>query len=98
MASYDSSVIVAFADKLYSQAATVAATYAAIGALVGAGVGAAIGNAVSADFLIPALAGAIVVGAIAFQLGRQKGFALRLQAQVALCQVEIETNTRSAAT
>ena len=44
--------------------------------------------------LIGGSIGALVLGLIAFSLGQQKAFALRLQAQVALCQVQIEANTR----
>ena len=97
MANYDSSVIVEFAEKLYNQAATIVTTYTIVGALVGAGIGAAVGNAIQVSPMVVALVGATVVGAIAFELGQQKAFAYRLQAQVALCQVQIEANTRSSA-
>jgi hypothetical protein len=94
MATYDVSVILAFTDKLYAQAAKVIATYTIIGVLIGGGVGVAAGNASQIGFLLAVL-GAVIVGAIAFQLGRDKAFSLRLQAQVALCQVQIEANTRN---
>jgi hypothetical protein len=95
MTDYDPSVITTFADNLYAQAATVIGLYTVVGVLVGAGAGAGVASRIpdSSGFLF-ALVGAVVVGAIAWQLGRQKAFALRLQAQVALCQAQIEVNTR----
>jgi positive regulator of sigma E activity len=90
--NYDAQVIVAFAERLYRQAATIAATYALLGALVGAAIGAAVGNALGSLFVVMVL-GAVLVGALAFAIGQQKAFALKLQAQVALCQVQIEDNT-----
>jgi hypothetical protein len=63
--------------------------------VVGGAAGGAIGAALpGASSLLLVLIGAVIVGAIAWQLGRQKAAALRLQAQVALCQVQIEENTR----
>jgi hypothetical protein len=44
------------------------------------------------------MAAAALMGTIAFMVGRWKSFALRLEAQLALCQLQIETNTRAAAT
>jgi hypothetical protein len=38
--------------------------------------------------------GALLVGVTAFRMGQEKAFALRLQAQTALCQLQIEANTR----
>jgi hypothetical protein len=42
-----------------------------------------------------AAAGVIALGVIGLMIGQARAFALRLQAQVALCQVEIERNTRA---
>lgn len=41
-----------------------------------------------------ALLGAIVCGLFGFWTGSSKAFALKLQAQTALCQVKIEENTK----
>ena len=95
MASYDPSVILAFTDKLYAQAASIVGVYTVIGVLAGGALGATVGGVAHAAPPLVALVGAALVGAIAFQLGQQKAFALRLQAQVALCQVQIEANTRN---
>ena len=95
MATYDASVIITFTDNLYAQAGNVVATYSVIGVLVGGAVGAVIANVAHIAWPMVALAGAAIVGAVAFQLGQQKAFSLRLQAQIALCQVQIEANTRN---
>jgi len=96
MASYDSSVIEEFADRLYREASSTVATYTLLVALLGAGGGVAVGSVIQGA-LLAASVGALVGGAIGFQIGQQKAFALRLQAQVALCQVQIEVNTRNVA-
>lgn len=97
MAKYDAQVIVTFADDLYRQAGSIAATYAVLGVLIGLVLGAVVGNSVVPDggALIGAALGALLLGALAFKIGQQRAFALRLQAQVALCQVQIEANTRA---
>jgi hypothetical protein len=94
MVNYDPQIIVAFAENLYRQASSVIATYTVLGVLVGLVLGVGLGNAVLGSAGIGAVIGGVVVGGIAFSLGQQKAFGLRLQAQVALCQVQIETNTR----
>jgi F0F1-type ATP synthase assembly protein I len=94
MAAYDPSVILAFADKLYQQAAGVEGAYTMAGVLVGALIGAVLGGSFAGSSLMGAIIAAVILGAIAWQIGRQKAAALRLQAQVALCQVQIEANTR----
>jgi hypothetical protein len=94
VAKFDAQVILAFADDLYRQANSLPATYAALGAFVGLAFGAGAGAAIGLGGLIGALLAAVVLGAIAFSVGKQKAFALKLQAQVALCQVQIEANTR----
>jgi hypothetical protein len=96
MAIYDPSVIATFADSLYAKAATIVQTYTAVGALAGACFGGAIGYTFHDDsyILLGIFIGAVFVGAAAWVTGMQKAFALRLQAQVALCQAQIEANTR----
>jgi hypothetical protein len=86
---YNSDIIQAFADKLYSQANTIVATSTVLGLIIG-GVGgfAALQNAVGA------IVGAIMLGLIGFSIGQGRASALKLQAQTALCQVQVEKNTR----
>ena len=89
MVSYDAAVIKTFAQKLYERAATVVAVHAIVGILVGGVAGRfSFGN--TGMFVLAAIA-----GAIGYFLGSQKAFSLKLQAQTALCQVQIEQNTSS---
>ena len=85
---YDPKVIVEFASRLYARANSVIATYTILGVLVGAGAGSALGHGAGA------LIGAVIVGSIGYSMGSEKAFQYKLQAQMALCQVKIEANTR----
>ena len=98
MVHYDPDVIYKFAQKLYDRADAILLTYS-----VGCGFltlfvgGVAVSTLDLGDrdltFLIPifiAMFGT-AVGAI---IGRARGFELRLEAQAALCQVQIEINGR----
>jgi len=96
--TYDPAVIEQFADSLYSQAKTVVTTYSALGALFGFIVGFGLASAQNTGG-----SGVMVGGVVALfglllglALGRSKAFALKLQAQAALCQVQIERNTARA--
>ncbi len=96
MVRYDASIIQTMADKLYAQARFIEIVWALIGLVLLGGVGAAAGAAV--DDSMTMIAGGIgaVLGAIGgFNHGRAKAFTLRLTAQTALCQVQIEKNTAS---
>ncbi len=85
---YDSNVIVEFASKLYSKASSVVITYAFFGVVLGGIAGfSVLQNSTSA------IAGAVVIGLVGLKLGIDKSFQLKLQAQMALCQVKIESNT-----
>ena len=86
--TYDAQVIVQFAEKLYSKASSIIVTYTFVGVIIGAFGGFS---------LLPSLTGlavgAIVIGLLALKVGIDKSFQLKLQAQMALCQVQIESNT-----
>ncbi|MCC4118110.1 hypothetical protein LLG90_22400 [Aromatoleum toluclasticum] len=89
MAQYDESVIQVYADALYERAAVIVFQYSAgVGVLGALGAHFSVGDqtAITAGFGIGALFG--------FILGRGKSFRLRLEAQTALCQMQIERNTR----
>jgi len=88
MIEYDARIIYQFADALYRQARSIVLTYTLIGFLLG-GVG---GFVVAAEFA--AIAGALILGLLGYVVGQQRAFQLKLQAQIALCQVRIEENTR----
>jgi hypothetical protein len=93
MIRYDSEVIDEFAFKLYQRARWVAFSYALVGFFVGAGLAGAANEMHMSDIVIGVVF--IVSIAIGAATGRQKAFALKLQAQQALCQAQIERNTRA---
>jgi hypothetical protein len=93
--NYDPTVIHQFADSLYSQAATIVFTYAIAGMLPGIAV---LGYAFIVNEPLGVFGGGfllVVGGLLGAMRGKTAGFALRLQAQQALCNVQIEYNTRS---
>ena len=97
MALYESTVIHTFADRLYQQASRIVAQYVVMGLLIGGGIGLAFGLAArlnSTAMLVVAGVGAVIASAIGYSIGDQKAFALKLMAQQALCQLQIEYNTR----
>jgi hypothetical protein len=97
MVNYDPSVIQTFADRLYAQARSAIATAIFFGVLSGVAGGYATGIQFDRDGAIPGMiAGAVVLGLIGFFIGSARAFSLRLSAQVALCQIRIEANTRGA--
>jgi hypothetical protein len=99
MVKYDAEVIVTFAESLYRQASSIVRTYTVVAVLAGLFVGGVVGHVVTdtGGWLAGAVVGALLFGFAGFRLGQQRAFVLRLQAQVALCQVQIEANTRGAA-
>ena len=89
MVAYNPEVIQEFADKLYSRADAIVIGWTAIGALGGFVLGSLMGGGGIRLFML--FAG----GAIGYAIGLQRAFLLKLQAQEALCQVQIERNTRA---
>ena len=89
MQKYDSSVIESFAQALYDRAGTIVLVNTVGFALVAAAGGYFMFKGLGATL------GLLLGGGLGFYLGQQKAFVLKLQAQTALCQVQIETNTRS---
>jgi hypothetical protein len=86
---YDAAIIHEFAARLYRQADSLAYTYAIVGGLIGLLPTYAVSRSGAVALVVAA-----VLGSIGFSLGRAAGFKLRLQAQTALCQAQIEANTR----
>jgi len=97
--NYDPKIIQEFARRLYKQAASIIVTATIVGAVFGAIIGGIIVNATSLhrdmDPTVGILIGAAFFGLFGFSVGRERAFKLKLQAQIALCQVKIEENTQS---
>jgi hypothetical protein len=85
--TYDETVIVEFANRLYARSTFIVVLYLALGAALGA--------AVAAGFSLPLLLGGCVGAVLGGIFGNERAFALRLMAQTALCQLQIERNTRT---
>jgi hypothetical protein len=88
---YDPRLIQEFAQRLYSRAANIVVVYTLAGAAIGWYVGKASGGPGGTYPTTAAIIGAV----LGFGLGMEKAFWLKLQAQLALCQVQIEKNTRT---
>ena len=97
---YDSTIIHAGVERLYARANTRIAMYTLLGMGTGLSIGYVIagllGEAATGRMPYEALC-TLLLGGIGFSIGRARAFALRLQAQTALCQLKIEENTRAAA-
>ncbi|WP_157837007.1 hypothetical protein [Geminisphaera colitermitum] len=92
---YNPDVIQSFANKLYTQAKQLFLSYALGGILVGLLGGYFLGRVTSpGNELLIAMVCAILLCFISLSSARAKAFALKLQAQQALCQIAIEKNTR----
>ena len=90
---YDPQIIQTFADRLYVQANSIITVCTLIGLAVGCGGGFYAGY--RDNRMIYALLGGLFFGLLGFAIGRARAFALKLKAQIALCQVKIERNTQT---
>lgn len=93
MADYNSKIIYEMAEKLYKKANSIVTTYTVAGVLI-LGILGILG--MTAIAILPLIT-AVLGGIIGFLIGQEKAFELKLQAQIALCQVRIEENTRTEA-
>jgi uncharacterized membrane protein YeaQ/YmgE (transglycosylase-associated protein family) len=89
MVRYDESIIKRYAQALYDQADLSVFLFTLIGILLGGGAGWMMQGEVGA------MLGAVLLGTIGYFMGQSRAFQLKLTAQLALCQVQIERNTRS---
>lgn len=99
MAQYDEKVIEQFAEQLYSEAASLVKStttkWTFLGLLGGLIGGAAMENWNGPTYAaIGAVLGGVLCGAIGYNTSTRRVFSLKLQAQTALCQAQIERNTR----
>lgn len=95
--SYDARVICRFADMLYDKASWIVFLHAVAGCVVGAMAGYLLGGGFRLEPVIAAVIGGVVGVIVGILLGEARAFWYRLTAQIALCQVEIEKNTRRGA-
>lgn len=95
--NYDPSLIQEAANRLYSAAASIIFTSTFFGLIIGTVIGGAIYYFVKPTHPDPGiiiLIGALLGGIFGYSSGRERAFRLKLEAQKALCQVQIEKNTR----
>jgi hypothetical protein len=94
---YDPNVILLQANKLYTQAKTIAVLYALLGLLIGPLLTAmTVAQIVKGDELkLAAFLGGLLGALAGLAVGFSRGHMLRFHAQIALCQLQTEINTRS---
>jgi len=95
-AEYDPEVIQEFADKLYAKAGTITLKATVLYGVCGAIAGSLAGHLAKLpdSTTVMPVVGAVFAGWIGYSIGSTKSFSLRLQAQIALCQMQIERNTQ----
>lgn len=93
MTEFDPKIIHAFVDKLYKDAANLELSFALAGACAGCGAGVYLASIVGGGIWV--IIGLAVVGALmGYVTGNKMAFGKRLHAQITLCQLQIEQNTR----
>jgi positive regulator of sigma E activity len=92
MVKYDRAVITAFAEKLYAQARTIVVLCGLMGLILGGIVGFAVAGRSEPNWVMIGSLSLLSTG-LGIAIGNARAFALRLQAQTALCQAQIEENT-----
>jgi hypothetical protein len=91
MQRYDADVLYEFAERLYAQAKLIIVMGTLLGMLPG---GACAYLLVEHNGIIASL-GALFGGVVGYVIGHEIAFILKLRAQIVLCQVQIEKNTRN---
>jgi hypothetical protein len=101
---YDPGVIESFAERLYEKAAAFVAGSIVTGAALGAAFGAVPLTSLGSSWPIPSsfgfatmLVGAVSGAVLGYRVADARSFSYKLQAQSALCQLQIERNTAAAA-
>ena len=101
---YDPQIIEQFAAKLYGKASAFLVGSVSAGVMLGAGFGAVPLTSLGEHWPVPGflgfatmLLGALLGGLVGYVVGDTRAFGYRLQAQSALCQLEVERNTAETA-
>ncbi|MCB9682707.1 MAG: hypothetical protein H6733_14675 [Alphaproteobacteria bacterium] len=92
MVEFDPEVVIQHARQLYDDARKIVWSWLMMGALVGIAVGAAATGFRSAGTVVAA----VVMAAMGYVMGNDRAGRMRLEAQLAMCQIRIEENTRAA--
>ena len=97
MAAYEPEVFRRFATRLYARAGLSAVLSTVLGLLIGLVAAPYILQSLPAAIALkfPEWGCAVLLGLIGLGQGLERGFLLKLQAQTALCQLQIEQNTRN---
>jgi ABC-type nitrate/sulfonate/bicarbonate transport system permease component len=103
LAQYDANILQDFADRLYAKAAWITVKCCIVGALLGIGLTFILAAILkisnpalntSDPAFIPF---AVLGGLLGIAVGQHKAFQYKLQAQLTLCQMQTEFNTRQKA-
>jgi hypothetical protein len=101
---FDPRIIEAFAERLYSKASSFLVGSVVVGVVLGMAFGAVPLTSLGESWPIPSmfgfatmLVGAILGGIVGYAVGDTRAFGYKLQAQTALCQLEIERNSAETA-
>lgn len=97
MTTFKPEVIEKFADRMYARSAGVIMASTMIGVVVGYAVDPFIQTSLpsSVSAVLPSWGSALLFGILGALQGFERSALLKLQAQTALCQLQIERNTRS---
>ena len=96
MSKYDPETIQRFADKLYARASATIGVSTFLGVVIGFVASPFVLQSLPTTLAvaIPAWVSPIVFGLLGMLQGLERAFLLKIQAQTALCQLQIERNTR----
>lgn len=91
---FQPAVIVEFASRLYKQADRLVITWMFALGILGFLAGSMAGSVARMSPLMPGVVISLIGALFGASYGRNQGFEMRLRAQQAMCQLQIEINTR----